>query len=157
MNPAAYHRLLQMEKNLQFPLPEEMKGRSRKEDFMNGNKYVIAKNEAQIHDLTINKTRKGLEFTFTLGADSHTWQFEAYNQEWNDQYISVTDEQGWARYLWRNENLLECVILLREKLGSYRIIIYVDDDNSIGIDMYPVGWRDFNRIKLFGMGYCHEI
>jgi len=156
-NPAAYHRLLQAEKNLQFPLPEEMEDRSRKEDWINGNKYVITKNEAQIHDLIINKTGKGLEFTFTLGADSHTWQFEAYNQEWNDQYISVTDDQGWARYLWRNENLLECVILLKEKLGSYRIIIYVDDDNSIGIDMYPVGWRDFNRIKVFGMGYCHEI
>ena len=51
---------------------------------------------------------------------------------------------------------MECIILLREKLGSYHLIIYADDDNGLSIDLYPVGWRDFNRLSLFGMAYCRE-
>ncbi len=155
-DPEAYNELLEKEASLKYPVPEELKERSPREDFIDAKKYVIAKNPAQIHDLVINKKDRGLEFTFTIGKDCHEWKFEAGHKDWLFQNITETMDEGWVRYFWRNENVLECVILLKEKLGSYHLNIYVnEDDDSLSIDMFPVGWRDFNRIELFAMGYHH--
>ena len=135
-------------------MPDGLDHKDEMENAIAGKTYVVAKNNAQIHDLTINKTEKGLSFIFSLGIKEDKWCVEAWRDGWKEQDITVTQDRGWARYVWRNRHVMECVILLREKLGTYHLIIYADDDNSLSIDLYSVGWRDFNRISLFGMAYC---
>lgn len=156
-NPDAYNELLEIERNLEIPMPAGIPGRSPKEDHVNGRTYVVAKNSAQVHTIRFDKTERGLKFTFSMGADRHNWEFEAYHDGWKFQGLPISKDQGWAKYVWRNENILECVVLLKEVLGSYRMIFYVNDDNSVCIDIYPIGWRDMNRsLELFGMGYCWD-
>lgn len=156
-NPDAYQELLRIEQNLEIPLPEGIPYRSPKEDELHNRKYVVAKNSAQVHTITFSKTERGMKLSFCMGADAHVWEFEAYHGSWKFQPLPISNDQGWARYVWRNENIVECVVLLKEVLGSYRMVFYVGDDNSLCIDIYPVGWRDMNRsLELFGMGYCWD-
>lgn len=153
-NEPALKELRKTESRLHIPMPDGLDHNDEMENAITGKTYVVAKNNAQIHDLTINKTEKGLSFIFSLGIKEDKWCVEAWRDGWKEQDITVTQDRGWARYVWRNRHVMECVILLREKLGTYHLIIYADDDNSLSIDLYPVGWRDFNRISLFGMAYC---
>lgn len=155
-NPVALKQLRNTEQSLHIPMPDGLEGRCKKEIELCDKKYVVTKNSAQIHDMTVLGTKRGLKFLFTMGLRDEVWAVEAWHDGWKKQAITITNDTGWARYIWRNDHVLECVILLKEKLGSYRLILYVDDDGSVSIDLYPVGWRDFNRISLFGMAYCQE-
>lgn len=148
--------LREMENGLQMPMPKGLREPSRREGTIVGKTYEVAKNSSQIHSMAINQIDNGLKFIFTLGINNDRWEIEAWYNDWKEQEITVTQDYGWARYVWRNEHVMECIILLREKLGSYHLIIYADDDNGLSIDLYPVGWRDFNRLSLFGMAYCRE-
>lgn len=151
-DPESYDRLIEKERNLEFSIPKGLSSRSHSEDYFNGKKYTVAKNEAQINDFIINKTYKGLEFSFSIGKDRTLWKFEAGFNEWLPQYISITDDDGWVRYLWRNENIMECIILLKNNLGSYRLVFYCEG-NDMCLDFYPIGWRDFKRFYVSCMAY----
>jgi len=156
-NPAAYQELLNIEAGLDFPIPHGLPTRSKTEERLHGKKYIVAKNSAQIHDITFLKTETGLRLEYTMCEDERKWKIDACFGDWQLQPITVTNDEGWARYVWRNENFLEVIVLIKEQLGMYRLAFSVGEDNSICIDMYPVGWRDFNRsIELFAMGYHHE-
>lgn len=156
-NPCAYRELLEIERGLEIPLPDAIAGRSPKEDVLDNRTYVVAKNSAQVHSISFFKTERGMKFSFSMGVDERVWDFEAYHDGWKFQPLAISNDEGWARYVWRNENIMECVVLLKEVLGSYRMIFYVGDDNSVCVDIYPVGWRDMNRsLELFCMGYCWD-
>lgn len=140
----SYERLLDIEKHLEFHLYDHMDHKSSEEDYFDGKNYEVAKNPAQINDYTISKTPKGLKLNFSIGKDRTPWVFEAGFDEWIYQPITFTDDDGWAKYIWRNDNVLEVIVLLKEKLGSYHLTFYCNKDEH-SIDFYPIGWRDFNR------------
>lgn len=153
-DPEAYAALQEKESKLEFALPKGMDTRSPQEDYFSGKKYTVAPNEAQINDFVITKTPGGLEFVFSMYEDQALWKFEAGFNQFIPQYISVTDDEGWAKYIWRNEHVLELNILLKEKLGSYRFIFYCDN-NEMSFDFFSIGWRDFKRITAQGMAVYH--
>lgn len=156
-NPEAYERLLEIENRLEMPLPNDIGENLSREKELDGKKYEIVRNKEQFHDLTISKVSDGLKFSFTHGADLKKWEFEASNSDWKKQYIGITNEDGWARYVWRSDRMLECVVLLKENVGSYRIIVYVNDDSSISLEIIPLGWiRDYRQIEIYGMAYHLE-
>jgi len=156
-NPDAYEELLRIEKGLEIPMPDAIPGRSPKEDKLDQRTYVLAKNSSQVHWIRFDKTDRGLKLTFSIGADERPWSVEAYHDDWKFQPVEFSNDEGWARYVWRNEDIVEVVVLLKEVLGSYRMVFYVGDDNSLCVDIYPVGWRDMNRnLEIFGMGYCWD-
>ena len=156
-NPEAYERLRQIERELEMAPPFSMGCRSSMEDVLDGHTYVVVKNSAQIHDITFHKTEKGMKLVFTLGLDSHKWEVDLGYDEWIYQPVPVTNDTGWGRYAWRNENVFEGMVLIKETLGMYTLVFYVDHTNGICVDIYPISWRDMNRsIEVFGMAYCWD-
>lgn len=151
-DPESYARLKDKERTLEFSIPNGLLSRSPAEDFFNGKKYIVARNEAQVNDFIIHKTDRGLKFSFSMYKERREWEFEAGFNEWIPQRIDVTDDDGWVRYLWRNENIMECIILLKNKLGSYRLVFYCDGA-EMSLDFYSVGWRDFERFQSACMAY----
>lgn len=154
-DPEVYAALREKERQLEFAVPKGMHTRSRQEDCFNGKKYIVGANSAQINDFVITKTPKGLEFVFNMYEDRIPWKLEAGFNQYIPQHISVTDDDGWAKYLWRNEHVMECIILLKEKLGSYRFVFYCDN-NEMSLDFFSIGWRDFNRLTAQGMAFHRE-
>lgn len=153
----AYQQLLEAEKKLEHFVPRCLDHKSTQEELIVNKRYDAARNIIQLNDFVINKTEKGLKFDLSFGVDRTHWIFEAGWNSWLEQRITFTDDDGWARYVWRNENLLEVIIPLKEKLGCYYLNFYCDN-NEISLDFYPVGWRDFNRnIKFTGMAYHNEL
>ena len=154
-DPESYEKLLEIEKGLQFAVPEGLPGRGSQEEYLSGKKYIMARNTAQFNDFVITQTGKGLEFAFSFGEDREVWRFEAGLNHWlGVQPLTITNDAGWAKYTWLNENVLQCIVLLKEQLGSYRLFFYFDKDEA-SLDFFPIGWRDFKRFYVAGMAYHH--
>ena len=47
----------------------------------------------------IQQYERGLKFTFSMGADRHNWEFEAYHDGWKFQDLPISKDQGWAKYV----------------------------------------------------------
>lgn len=153
-NPGAYQELLEIEKRLELPLPNDCGTNSEMEKFINGKKFTLSRNDAEFHDLTINKVNKGLNLIFTHGSNNETFDIYAEHKTWKSQYVSITEAEGWTNYVWRTENMLEVVIHLKEHVGSYRIIMIFNDDDSVSVEIISLGWiRDYKQVHLYGMGY----
>ena len=153
----AYQQLLETEKKLEHFVPRCLDHKSKQEELIVNKKYDAARNIIQLNDFVISKTDNGLKFDLSFGVDRTHWEFIAGWDKWIKQRITFTDDDGWARYVWRNENFLEVIIPLKEKLGCYYLGFYCDN-NEISLDFYPVGWRDFNRnIKFTGMAYHNDL
>ena len=152
-DPEAYAELLETEKDLQINLCDHMDHISPLEERLYGNTYVMAKNASQFHTVRFEKRENGLRLVFTLGIDRHEWVVDADFGHWLYQPVTETNDHGWGQYIWRNDRVMELTLLIRETLGQYQMIFYINDDNSISIDIYPISWRDMNRLQYFGMGY----
>lgn len=153
-NPTAYHALLDIENSLSFPFPSTIDLSVLKKQELIDHVYSISKNSAQINSLSIKQSENGVEYIFNYGVEQKQWIIDASYNSWHPQSISITNDDGWARCGWRTERILECVVLLKEQLGSYYLVVNFESNNEIALEIYSLGWiRDYRKIECYAMGY----
>lgn len=150
----AFEQLIKIENKLELPLPNHIKENHIKEYLIVDKTFVLASNDAQFHTIRIEELLDGLKFDFMHGANNDHFEIFAKQQHWTDQYVSITKAHGWSNYVWRSEDMMELVIHLKEHVGSYRIIMMFNDDDSVSLEIISLGWiRDYKQLSLYCMGY----
>lgn len=149
-----YQRLLEIEKKLELPLPNDVGRNFKLENEISGVKYILAANSEEFHEFDITVISEGLQFKFVYGKENKQFELFAKHKQWVPQTITISEAEGWTNYVWRSKNMLEVVVHLKEHVGSYRIILMFNEDDSVSVEIISLGWiRDYTQINLYAMAY----
>ncbi len=118
-------------------------------DQINGKTYAFKKNSAGISRIGFDKTSTGFDIRIRIGEAD--WVINAGRNDWMPQHVSVTDDDGWARYVFVDEQTMVCHVHLSLKLGTYKLVMHFMDD-ALTIKLRPTGWTDFRRFNLLATG-----
>ena len=90
-----------------------------------------------------------ISVTLQLGEEDFTVRAAA--NAWAPQYLTYPDDDGWAQYVFTDDDTLCVHVHLALKLGTYKIYFNFRDDDLSCI-IRPVGWTDYKRLNYIGSG-----
>ncbi len=146
-NPEAYGRLLALTRELALPMPDGAE-EGKLLTALPGKTYAFRPNEAGLASVGFTKVEDALGIDLRFREDSLCIRAGLGN--WVPQYLAFAEDDGWARCVLADEETLVCHVHLAHKLGGYRLVLHVRD--KLTMRLWPVGWTDFRRVKLFAVG-----
>ena len=147
-NPQALKKLRELEQSLCLPLPEGS-SQSPLSERLDGKTYEFPDNAAKINSIGFVKAEHGMNILVRL--EKEDWTIRAGTQAWIPQYVSVTDDNGWAKLVYVDDATMVCHVHLALKLGTYKFVFCLMG-NTLSVQLRPTGWTDYRRFSLLATG-----
>lgn len=133
--------------NLELHLPAGH-AHSPRESKLEGATYRFAEGDANpngVRSLSLRFTDDTLYMDVAL--PDRVWTVEAGRYDWRHQELPLAPDEGWAKFVWVDDDTLVCEANCRYRCGTYHFILHFDD-SSVSAMIRPSGWSHFGRLYL---------
>lgn len=143
-NPEALASLQKRLESLELYLPAGRQSSPREQE-ISGNRYTFSENDSHIRSLSFRFEADTLRLAVELPGT--VWEIEAGRNDWRHQDFPLAPDDGWAKFVWVDEDTLVCEANCHLRCGTYHIVAHFDA-GSVSVQIRPTGWSHFGRLYL---------